>query len=240
MIPLNLLMIILHIPHNIYITSDEEIGTDEYYFHLKNNEYYNSGRIEEVDKDMKFWRKIILTTDIDLIKNDVQAIDDEFLQWFVKNPSCEFVPIITTIVSNECNYKTNIGFESWRKEEPKQETLSYTEAAKKDERIFNSTMMKQETIDEVALNIIPDKSTSGWIDSFGATERIGFIKGAKYQAERMYSEEDMFEFSQWISHEDWVYLPSKGYWVNEEQEELEQKLSSKEILNLWFEQFKKK
>jgi hypothetical protein len=56
----------------------------------------------------------------------------------------------------------------------------------------------------------------------------------------MYSEEDMFEFSQWISHEDWVYLPSKGYWVNEEQEELKQKLSSKEILNLWFEQFKKK
>jgi hypothetical protein len=56
----------------------------------------------------------------------------------------------------------------------------------------------------------------------------------------MYSEEDMFTFSQWISHEDWVYLPSKDYWVNEEQEELEQKLSSKEILNLWFEQFKKK
>ena len=55
-----------------------------------------------------------------------------------------------------------------------------------------------------------------------------------------YSEEDMFEFSQWISHEDWVYLPSKGYWVNEEQEELEQKLNSKEILNMWFEQFKKK
>jgi hypothetical protein len=60
------------------------------------------------------------------------------------------------------------------------------------------------------------------------------------KTKRMYSEEDMFEFSQWISHEDWVYLPSKGYWVNEEQEELEQKLSSKEILNLWFEQFKKK
>tara|TARA_R110000772_G_scaffold3031_3_gene11122 strand:- start:8032 stop:8529 length:498 start_codon:yes stop_codon:yes gene_type:complete len=58
--------------------------------------------------------------------------------------------------------------------------------------------------------------------------------------ERSYSEEDMFEFSQWISHNDWVYLPSKKYWVNEEQEELEQKLSSKEILNLWFEQFKKK
>jgi hypothetical protein len=58
--------------------------------------------------------------------------------------------------------------------------------------------------------------------------------------ERSYSEQDMFEFSEWISHNDWVYLPSKGYWVDEEQEELEHKLSSKEILNLWFQQFKKK
>jgi hypothetical protein len=33
----------------------------------------------------------------------------------------------------------------------KQETLTYTEAAKKEERIFNSTMMsKQETLEEVA------------------------------------------------------------------------------------------
>jgi hypothetical protein len=35
--------------------------------------------------------KIILTTDQDLIKDGVQAIDDEFLEWFVKNPSCEEV-----------------------------------------------------------------------------------------------------------------------------------------------------
>ena len=41
---------------------------------------------------------------------------------------------------------------------------------------------KQETLEEAALNIIPDRSTAGWIDSFGATERIGFIKGAKWQA----------------------------------------------------------
>jgi hypothetical protein len=38
-------------------------------------------------------KKIILTTDQDLIKDGVQAIDDEFLEWFVKNPSCEFVEV---------------------------------------------------------------------------------------------------------------------------------------------------
>lgn len=58
----------------------------------------------------------------------------------------------------------------------------------------------------------------------------------KQIAEKMYSEEEFLEFSEWVSHNDWVYLPSKGYWVNEEQEELEQKIKTKEL----FEQFKKK
>lgn len=37
--------------------------------------------------------KIILTTDQDLIKDGIQAINDEFLEWFVKNPSCEEVKL---------------------------------------------------------------------------------------------------------------------------------------------------
>jgi hypothetical protein len=39
------------------------------------------------------YKKIILTTDTGLIKNGIQAIDDEFLEWFVKNPSCEWVEV---------------------------------------------------------------------------------------------------------------------------------------------------
>lgn len=37
--------------------------------------------------------KVILTTNNLLIKNGVQEIPDEFLEWFVKNPSCERVEI---------------------------------------------------------------------------------------------------------------------------------------------------
>jgi hypothetical protein len=76
---------------------------------------------------IEFCRKIILTTDQDLIKDGVQKIDDEFLEWFVKNPTCENIPIITTTVSKESTYKTNIGFESWRKEEPSQDKRMYSE-----------------------------------------------------------------------------------------------------------------
>jgi hypothetical protein len=73
---------------NIYITSDEEIKEDDWGL-SKLNEVILFGR----SYNEKFYKKIILTTDQDLIADGVQAIDDEFLEWFVKNPSCEFVEI---------------------------------------------------------------------------------------------------------------------------------------------------
>lgn len=43
------------------------------------------------------YKKIILTTDQDLIKDGVQAIDDEFLEWFSsKNGNVNFVEVIVT------------------------------------------------------------------------------------------------------------------------------------------------
>jgi hypothetical protein len=70
---------------------------------------------------VKNGKKIILTTDQDLIKDGVQDIDDDFLEWFVKNPSCEKVEV-------KCYSKFNDGdFTDYKiiipKEEPKQETL---------------------------------------------------------------------------------------------------------------------
>lgn len=78
---------------NIYITSNEEIKEGDWYFdgtdlvHKKTK--YNDTLVDG-HKDAK---KIILTTDQDLIKEGVQAIPDDFLEWFVKNPSCERVEI---------------------------------------------------------------------------------------------------------------------------------------------------
>jgi hypothetical protein len=74
---------------NVYITSDGEIK-EGYYLDLTHNIVMKSVFYPSSDKNCK---KIILTTDQDLIKNGVQAIDDDFLEWFVKNPSCEFVDV---------------------------------------------------------------------------------------------------------------------------------------------------
>jgi hypothetical protein len=76
---------------NIHITSEEEIKVGDWIY----NEEREPSVMRCIDKgSLRGWRKIILTIDQDLIKDGVQVIDDEFLEWFVKNPSCEWVEII--------------------------------------------------------------------------------------------------------------------------------------------------
>jgi len=84
------------INNNIYITSDEEIKEGDWTLMFddfgnlflcdKPQQYLGIEKGHHLNKGL---RKIILTTDQDLIKDGVQAIDDEFLEWFVKNPNCE-------------------------------------------------------------------------------------------------------------------------------------------------------
>jgi hypothetical protein len=193
---------------HIYITSDEEIKQGDWLFanqgvnkivEIKEGNYPYGSINNKGDKifNSKHWKsKIILTTDQDLIADGVQAIDDEFLEWFVKNPSCEFVEWSSEKIEG------SFDGENWKykygtvipQEEPKQETLTYTEAAKKEERIFNSTMMsKQETLEEAAANLADPNlcKTDNW------------IAGAKWQAERMYSEEEVMDMFDKFS----MYLP---------------------------------
>jgi hypothetical protein len=98
---------IYKIGKELFITSDEEIKEgdygligkevgkiilteDGYEFLIGKGVSYEYGDYHSLQKVCK---KIILTTDQDLIKDGVQAIDDEFLEWFVKNPSCESVKV---------------------------------------------------------------------------------------------------------------------------------------------------
>ena len=151
---------------NIYITSDEEIKVRDYIIELDGNEVFRS---KGVMGKNNWCKKVILTTDQDLIKDGVQAIDDTFLEWFVKNPSCEWVEVIYDKDAFPYGVETAKGY-GWYKiiipqEEPKQETLE--EAAEKQWG---------------KLAIINDRAAV-----------IAFKAGAKWQAERMYSEEDIRE-----------------------------------------------
>ncbi len=159
---------------NIYITNSEEIEKDEWCID-------NSNEVFKFQKFMNYnhYKKIILTTDQDLIKDGVQAIPDEFLEWFVQNPSCESI---------ELEKWTDYKFENDKevvffyykiiipKEEPKQE-LGGIPKGKVDMVVGKP---KQETLEEFIKSIYPPPS--------GAKIK-GIELGAKWQQER--NEEDL-------------------------------------------------
>ena len=85
---------------NIYIVSDEEIKKGDFIYSIVDNMVYKVIYSENNIIQSFFYshylnqsKKIVLTTNQELISDGVQAIDDEFLEWFVKNPSCEYIEI---------------------------------------------------------------------------------------------------------------------------------------------------
>lgn len=100
---------------SIYITSSEKIKEGDWYLDTFKNEI----RKAQLDLFNDTYKKIILTTDQKLIEDGIQAIDNEFLEWFKKNPTCECVEIDKGYRGVDLfNYKIIIP-----QEEPKQETL---------------------------------------------------------------------------------------------------------------------
>jgi hypothetical protein len=128
---------------NIYITSDEEIKEGDWFISLYSNSIQRELKLDwTLNKDA--YKKIILTTDQDLIKDGVQAIDDTFLEWFVKNPSCEEVEVAKTnkLIDNYADKdedKWEVKYHIYLpKEEPKQETL---------EEVLGSSMCQYSVIE---------------------------------------------------------------------------------------------
>jgi hypothetical protein len=216
------------INQHIYITSDDEIKEGDWIY----NEEREPSVIQCIGKgSLRGWRKIILTTDQDLIADGVQAIDDEFLEWFVKNPSCEEVEIeeicpLTCCIQKEGKTKMNNGCMERNRcliyktiipqEEPKQEL----------ERGITITHVgKQETLEEAAKDFI--ENTMKY--SFNSLETKTFANrllksvefGAKWQAERMYSEEEVEKIAK-----DAYEMGRKNILIG--------------VFNKWFKQFKKK
>ena len=119
---------------HIYITDESEINEGNPILEMDTNTINIAGNdYIKNESDLK----IILTTDPDLIKDGVQAIDDTFLKWFIKNSSCEKVEIkFETLWLNqklggtwqpfpdEKATKKKINYKiTTPKEEPKQKTI---------------------------------------------------------------------------------------------------------------------
>lgn len=195
---------------HIYITSDEEIKEGDWVIQI-NYEKTNVNLIKCVteaqtkianDKNGSFIKnKIILTTDPKLIKDGVQAIDDKFLEWFVKNPSCEGVEVKLENYYASGALQPNL----WQhkiiipKEEPKQDlpqlgTKEFNDLAS----AYFGGKPKQETLEEVAEKLTNDFPVLEVRFNMSNEEIYGWFlealqKGAKWQQERSYSEEEVLQ-----------------------------------------------
>lgn len=95
-------------PYDILITSDDEINLGDWCFQVETNEIFKIKEILEkqqvyLDTDGKThydnfdpWnvKKIIMTTNSDLIADGVQSIDDKFIEWFINNSDCKFIKVM--------------------------------------------------------------------------------------------------------------------------------------------------
>jgi hypothetical protein len=80
---------------NIHITSDSEFVKDEY---ITDGIEVMKATPKLVDAqglvDRRDWKKILMTTDQELINDGVHPIGEEFLKWFVENPTCIKVEVV--------------------------------------------------------------------------------------------------------------------------------------------------
>ena len=83
------------INQNIYITSDSKFVRDEY---ITDGIEVMKATPKLVDAqglvDRRDWKKILMTTDPELVKDGVHPIGEDFLQWFVENPTCIKVEVV--------------------------------------------------------------------------------------------------------------------------------------------------
>ena len=156
---------------NIYITSDEEIKEGDWY--ITDGLLWKANRNIHLINSNKD-KKIILTTDQDLI--GVQPIDDEFLEWFVKNPSCKWVEINFSLASGSFKYKIIIP-----KQSTKDRILSETPDEVKQRVRDRADLLvnKEETLEEASERAVK----SGLFK-----DKTLFIAGAKWQQEKIYNE----------------------------------------------------
>jgi len=199
--------------YHIYITSDEEIKEDWILIIDDFETYVHKHKGDNLPTT--YHKKIILTTDPDLIVDGVQAIDGEFSEWFVKNPSCEEVK--TRKIGEEWIYNADVP-----QEEPKH--ISAKPFLDNADEVIVIHRPKQETLEEAAKKYKDLKLPDDLYDAF--------IEGAKWQVERMFNEKDMKQFA-------WQCV---GNFLSNRDNEVEQKLVDVIIdrNNLEFEKFKKK
>jgi hypothetical protein len=219
---------------HIYITSDEEItGFEHNIWVIKGERIFLWQNTMALVSDNKP-RKIILTTDHQLIQDGVQAIDDEFLEWFCKNSSCEWVEVDDRLLEKCYTYyrknilkNKNLYKIILPKEEPKQECKDCNVSLEDCTCIEDTIDMKQKTLEE--LKDLAYYKANAEEDYLAVPISVMRYISQLEQQENSYSEEEVLELLQKFNQNAMEYI-----------KEDEKSIMTSITLKKWFEQFKKK
>ena len=214
---------IYKIGKKLFITSDEVIKDGEWHLHYYESKpviskSHNGASKVINEKAKRFgYKKIILTTDDQLIKDGVQDIDNEFLEWFAKNPSCEYVKVEkehhTEIeeVSYEGDFQ-NVDYIKYKVIIPKEESKQELSLKINDEFLDTTSKEILYTLMEEFDNLVTENSSEETLeeaaerifDGFGDITKPVVIKRAielvKCQQEKMYSEEEVLKIIDLLFH----------------------------------------
>jgi hypothetical protein len=252
-------------PQNIYITDDSKIQEGDYgigfahgiqgvgrgYFVFK-QDGTNSGKLNALCEGSK---KVIITDNPDLIKDSVQEISEDFIEWFVKNPSCESVRVNNLCYGAlggfaDAGYKIIIP-----QELPKQkykyigecngnnQNGCFLDSPGHDCGCFTRVVKdepEQVSLEEIAKKYAIDVNVKrgGNKEAYQNCSRLDFITGAKSDAAREYwfekfqQEQDKNMYSDEEVFNLWNWL-NDGFIIRKS-------LPTKEELLGWFKQFKNK
>ena len=213
---------------HLYITNDERIELGDW-FYDDDGELFKYTSTYVIDPNTwKDNKKIVLTTDQDLINDGVQPITNTFAEWFVENPGCKEVEVqsrhnfyvgqdlthykiiipkeeitskinLVEIPQEQLEKERNPNYEYFSIDEPKTnlDRLPFPELVEDLAKHYEKEpIIEEETLEEAAKKY----ATNHGMMAYMSTEKEeSFIEGAKWQEERMYSEEQVIELIQFLS-----------------------------------------
>jgi hypothetical protein len=202
---------------NVHITSDEKIKQYDWCLNTKTKNIFQAtftdvNSIYAINPSCKYEdsdkvKKIILTTDQSL--KGVQSIDNQFLNWFVKNTNCEQIKIDSEIKCfdkngfsiSSCIYDTDYSKMVYIPIIPLDADflgrtsfdLLKQEAIKEEMAEFDEQQTLEQDAKKYAVNKRNKKNLTN--REFDLCQK-DFIEGAKHQAERSFSKEEVIELLQ--------------------------------------------
>jgi len=230
---------------NIYITSDEEIKEGDWCLDSSETIVVKCLRTASDSYWNKNCKKIILTTDQDLIKDNIQAVPDDFLEYFVGVPFGEIKEIEVEWIKTPDGifyHQDNVPYGCYKIIIPKEDTIST-----KDRILSETPEIIKKKVRNTANELVMKTNTA----SGGVTSII-------VESNNLVNNQELFEYL----HNELGFIALESQMQDIEKiilKQQERSYSEKEVVDLlrarnielgcyegsneiekWFEQFKKK